>query len=81
MEIHMDLKITKKPEKTIQLNHNTHLSLICGGRRGSPSSNSHYFENESIFGNRQINLKHEILIKKKLLFVLWGVKHWNRLPR
>lgn len=67
-EIHMDLRITKNPEKARQLNHNIHLSLICGGRRCSPTFKSHYFENEGIFANRQTNPKHEILFKKNLFF-------------
>lgn len=57
-EIHMDSRITKKPEKARQLNHNMHLSSICGGRRCSPTFNSHYFKSEDIFANRQTNLKH-----------------------
>lgn len=68
LEIHMDLRITKKPEKSRQLNHNMHLSLICGDKRRSPTFNSHYFEGEGIFANRQTNLKDEILFKKKLFF-------------
>lgn len=59
-EIHMDLRITKKPEKARQLNNNIHLILICSGRRCSSIFNSHYFESEGIFANRQTNLKHEI---------------------
>lgn len=70
LEIHMDLRITKKPEKASQLNPSMHLSLIRGDKRGSPSFNSHYFEGEGIFANRQTNLKHEILFKKKLFFAL-----------
>lgn len=79
-EIHMDLRITKKPKKARQLNHNMHLSWICCGRRCSPTFNSHYFKSEGIFANRQTNLKHEILFKKTLFLLLSGVKHWNRRP-